>query len=510
MDMPFLLRFALEGLRYLDTSHCRQIIVIPDGCGADRAAALQQVVDSCGDSRVELARLGAVAHFAIHGMRRSGGQVSVWAYWSMIIEGINRAKCEYTFLHDADAFFLESDGLERQYRACRDHGMAALGVMARWDPFFREIGYSIPGTYELMLSTRWARRYSPLDHKGGWRQTTHGVRLFDVTLYPQFQEYPSGKIGILDPPLQLVHFSAAIHTYRIFCDRVDQPVIDENFRLLFLALMEDLFPSPRKDRLLPSISMLAGGLDDPSAVVTYASPRATREYPTFRAMIEDLCSSPIFQGPRAEQIRASIRPFDTHYEYRLSATNLSAGGRLGGDELNIPGSELADKRLQLLTEIAPKLSRLAVLLNPSNASHGQALQQIQAAAQSLGIELRVASASTPDKFESAFATIIAGRAEALIVLADGMFFDNHPRILAFADICRLPALFSKKEIAEVGGLMSYGPKVRADLMNRGADAVDTPIDLPTSFELAINVKTAKVLGLTIPPTLLSMVDEVVQ
>src|SRR5947209_19224982 len=104
MDMPFLLRFALEGLRHLDTSHCRQIIVIPDGCGADRAAALRQVVDSCGDPRVELARLRAAAHFLVHGMRRSGGEIANWTHWAMIIEGINRAKCEYIFLHDADAF----------------------------------------------------------------------------------------------------------------------------------------------------------------------------------------------------------------------------------------------------------------------------------------------------------------------------------------------------------------------------------------------------------------------
>src|SRR5262249_24821057 len=90
-DMLFLLRFALEGLRHLDTSHCRQIIVIPDGCGAeDQAAALRQVVDSCRDPRVELARLRALAHFVVHGMHRSGGEIANWTHWAMIIEGINR------------------------------------------------------------------------------------------------------------------------------------------------------------------------------------------------------------------------------------------------------------------------------------------------------------------------------------------------------------------------------------------------------------------------------------
>jgi hypothetical protein len=329
-------------------------------------------------------------------------------------------------------------------------------------------------------------------------------------LYPQFEDYCAGRIGILDPPLRLVHFAGAILRYRMFCDRVNQPVIDENFRLLFLALMEDLFPAFSGIRLLPSTSMLARGLDDPAAVVTYVSPLATREYPTFRSMIEDLCNSPIFQGPRAEQIRASLSPFDRHYKDRLAATKLSAYNHFDAIELDAPTSKLAGQRLQFLIEIVPRLSRLAVLLNPSNPSHGQALQQIQTAAQALGIELHVARASTPDKFEGAFATIIAGRAEALVVLADGMFFDNHPRILAFTDVCRLPTLFPKKEITEAGGLMSYSPNVLDGLVNLSANAVDQPTELPTRFELAINIKTAKVLGLAVPSTLLAIADRIVE
>jgi len=514
MDMPFLLRFALEGLRHQDTSHCRQIIVIPDGYGTGGANALQQVVDSCGDPRVELARLRPAAHFLVHRIGSSlGGINPEWVYWAMVIEGINRAKSEYIFLHDADAFCLEGDGLERQYRECRDRGMSTLGVMARWDPFFREIGYTIPGTYELMFSARWVRRHGPLDLKARLRQTTHGIRAFDTMLYPQFEDYPSGKVGILDPPLQVVHFSGAITMYRAFCDRIGhgQPVVDEYFRLLFLALMEDLLPSPSGDRLLLSPSKLAQGLDDPSAAVTYGSPRATREYPAFRAAIEDVCNSPIFRGPRAEQIRASIYPFDRHYEKELAATKPSADGRLGGTIIEPSvGSELAGKRLQFLTEIVPGLSRLAILLNPSNPSHGQALEQMQTAAQSQGVELYVARAATPDKFESAFATVIAGRADALIVLADGAFINNYPRILAFTEMNRLPALFPKKEIAEAGGLMAYGPSDPPRLIHRGANAADLSIEPPPKFEFAINLKAARALGLTVPPTLLAIADEVVE
>src|SRR5262249_34928256 len=128
-------------------------------------------------------------------------------------------------------------------------------------------------------------------------------------------------------------------------------------------------------------------------------------------------------------------------------------------------------------------------------------------------------ASAPDKFESAFATVIAGRADALIVLPDGMFFNEYPRILAFTDMSRLPGLFPEKEIAEAGGLMAYGPSIPAsfrrtaayvDKIPRGANAADLPVELPTKFGFAINLKAARALGLTVPPTLLAIADEVIE
>jgi len=137
-------------------------------------------------------------------------------------------------------------------------------------------------------------------------------------LYPQFVDYPSGKVGILDPPPRLVHFSGAITTYRTFRSRVGHPVVDEYFRLLFLALLEDLLPSPDGPRVLPSVGELTRGLDDPSAPVTYGSRQATREYPIFREMVDDLCKSSIFQGPRADRISELMRPFDEHFQAQLA------------------------------------------------------------------------------------------------------------------------------------------------------------------------------------------------
>jgi hypothetical protein len=318
MDMPFLLRFSLEGLRHMDTTHCRQMIVIPDGCGADRGAALRRIVESCGDPRIELARLHPMAQFVVHGMRRPGGAIANWSHWAMIVEGTASARSEYAFLHDADAFFIDADALERQYCECRDRDLHTLGVQLRADAFFERIGYAIPGTWEMMYSVRWARHRSPLALKGMWQSTPHGVHEFDTMLYPQYLDYPTGKIGIMVTPPRLVHFHGTITTYRSRKDYARRPVMDMLFRLLLLSILEDLLPAADGKRILPPPGELTRGLTDPAAPITYNSETATREYPIFRKQIEDLCESPTFAGPRADRIRELIQPFDEHYAGRAA------------------------------------------------------------------------------------------------------------------------------------------------------------------------------------------------
>jgi putative tryptophan/tyrosine transport system substrate-binding protein len=193
------------------------------------------------------------------------------------------------------------------------------------------------------------------------------------------------------------------------------------------------------------------------------------------------------------------------------------GGNITG--LTILGPELAGKRLQVLSETVPKLTRVAVLANPSSPANALLIKQTETAAQTLGVALHVVDASTPDSLETAFAAVAAARAEALLVMQDAMFFDQHPRIVAFAAASRLPALFAEKQVVESGGLMAYGASIpdsfrRAaayvDKIFRGANPADLPVETPTTFEFAINLKTAKALGLTIPPTLLATADEVIE
>ena len=287
MDMPFLLRFALEGLLRMDTSNCKQILVVPDGWGDDKGRALQEVIDAFPDPRLEMVHLRWIDYKAIRAMRPPGCAAT---HWLMVVNGTTFARCEYAFLHDADAFFLEADGLERQYRLCQDNGMYSLGVTARWDPSFLEHGYSIPGTWELMYSTRWVRKYTPYDLKGRKRETHKGIVEFDSLLYPQFEDYPSGKVGVMDPPPKFVHFNGTIGAYRLFRDANGKQVIDELFRLVLLAILESLVPDKSGKRVVPTVEELAKALTDPSAPVTYATQLATQEYPIFRKMIDGLRS----------------------------------------------------------------------------------------------------------------------------------------------------------------------------------------------------------------------------
>jgi len=193
------------------------------------------------------------------------------------------------------------------------------------------------------------------------------------------------------------------------------------------------------------------------------------------------------------------------------------GGNVTGLSLQV--AELAGKQLQLLTEIVPRLARLAVLSNPLNPSHVFLVQQMQAAARSFGVTLNVVEAAAPDQLDSAFAVIAAAHADGLVSLPDGMLFGQHSRIATLTAASHLPALFPDKESVKAGALMAYGPSVTAsfhraaayvDKILRGANPADLPVEQPTTFELVINLKTSKALGLTVPQTLLVAADEVIE
>jgi putative ABC transport system substrate-binding protein len=187
--------------------------------------------------------------------------------------------------------------------------------------------------------------------------------------------------------------------------------------------------------------------------------------------------------------------------------------------LSVLAAGLVGKRLQLLTEAIPGISRVAVLSNPTMPTVALELREAQVAARSLTVQLQVLEARTAGDFASAFSVMTKSRAGALIVLSGGMFFNERTRIVELATQSRLPAIYTGKEYVEAGGLMAYGPNTRenfrraatyVDKILKGAKPGDLPIEQPNKFDLVINLKTAKALGLRIPPSLLARADQVIQ
>jgi len=187
--------------------------------------------------------------------------------------------------------------------------------------------------------------------------------------------------------------------------------------------------------------------------------------------------------------------------------------------LSALGPELVGKRLQLLKEVVPGISRVAVLSNPTDTTQALVLREAQIAARSLKVHLQVLEARAPSDFARAFSEMTKERAGGVIIITSSMFYDQRTRIAELAARSRLPAIYSVKDYAEVGGLMAYGVDLHesfrraatyVDKILKGAKPADLPVEQPTKFELVINLKTAKALGLTIPPSLLQRADEVIQ
>jgi putative ABC transport system substrate-binding protein len=201
----------------------------------------------------------------------------------------------------------------------------------------------------------------------------------------------------------------------------------------------------------------------------------------------------------------------------LVASLARPGGNVTGN--SILGPELIGKRLEILKEILPGVSRIAVLSNPTNPMYAFHVRAAGDAAKTLGVALQVLEARGPDDFERVVQAATSGRVGALLVFGDPVLTAHRTRLADLATKSRLPALYELSGFAEAGGLANYGPSlpemfrraaVYVDKILRGAKPADLPIEQPSKFELVINIKTAKALGLTIPQSVLARADRVLQ
>jgi putative tryptophan/tyrosine transport system substrate-binding protein len=210
---------------------------------------------------------------------------------------------------------------------------------------------------------------------------------------------------------------------------------------------------------------------------------------------------------------AAIDPVGTG----LIASLAHPGGNITG--LAVLNAETSAKRLELLREVVPGLSRGAVLWNAANPANGLAWKETEGAGRALGVALQSQEVRGPKDFEGAFAAIAQQHPDILLVLQDALTLEYRKEIIGFALREHIPGMYVGKEWVEEGGLMSYGDRLperyrrAADLVDRilkGAKPADLPVEQPTTFELVVNLKTAKAIGLTLPPAFLTRADQVIE
>jgi putative ABC transport system substrate-binding protein len=205
-------------------------------------------------------------------------------------------------------------------------------------------------------------------------------------------------------------------------------------------------------------------------------------------------------------------------ELGLVASLARPGGNVTGLSFSV-ALDVVGKELELLKETVPKVRRVAVLWNPANPGNTLAMKTLRNTARSLSVQLQLLEARSPNEFEAAFAAMAREGAGALLVVPDSIFGLHRARLQDLAAKSRLPAMHGLREHTEAGGLMSYAVDLRdsfrrsatyVDKILKGAKPADLPVEQPTKFELVINLKTAKALGLTIPQSVLLRADEVLQ
>jgi putative tryptophan/tyrosine transport system substrate-binding protein len=201
----------------------------------------------------------------------------------------------------------------------------------------------------------------------------------------------------------------------------------------------------------------------------------------------------------------------------LVASLARPGGNLTGVSNLV--DELTPKRLEQLSELVPRAGVIALLMNPKNETADRVIRDVQGAARTKGLQLPILKASSESEIDTAFNSLVKLQAGALVVGADPFLSSRREQFVALASRYAVPASYAWREFADSGGLISYGPSITAAFrlvgdyagkVLKGAKPADLPVQKPTTFELVINIKTARTLGLTVPPTLLALADEVIE
>jgi len=235
----------------------------------------------------------------------------------------------------------------------------------------------------------------------------------------------------------------------------------------------------------------------------------------------DLIVAPVLSSALAAKSATSIIPIvfvsDYPVEHGLVASLARPGGNLTG--VSVFAAELLSKRLELISELVPQARVIALLVNPNARFAENYIRNAQEAARAKGVQLRVLKAGTESEIDAAFATLIQLQVGALLIGGDAFYNARREQLVALASRHAVPAIYEWAEFATAGGLISYAPSLTgmfgllgtyAGKILNGAKPGDLPVQQPTRFELVVNLKTAKALGLTVPPSILARADEVIE
>jgi putative ABC transport system substrate-binding protein len=268
-----------------------------------------------------------------------------------------------------------------------------------------------------------------------------------------------------------------------------------------------------------------GYIEGQNIVVEYRSAeRGPRLAELATELVQEKVELIVAGGPAANAAKRATETIPIVFTYSgdpIEAGFIDSLARPGKNMTGITwlAFELVGKRLEILKEAAPRVSRVAVLASPAHPGEQRELKETQSTARALGIALQYNQVRDTADVTAAFDTIIKEKANALLVFPDSVTNGHREQIAEFAAKHRLPSMFGRRELVEAGGLISYGPTpddvsrripVHVDKILKGAKPADLPTELPTKFEMFINLKTAKQIGLIIPPNLLARADRVIR
>jgi putative ABC transport system substrate-binding protein len=324
------------------------------------------------------------------------------------------------------------------------------------------------------------------------RKTVWMLILFTFASVHLAQAQQPGKvprIGILPPgPI-----SERVHLWEAFRQGLRELGYVEGKNIILIFPSGKVTPERLPDLAAELVNLKVDVIVVPTTAAALAVMKATKTIP----IVMPVAADPVGTG----LVTSVARP----------------GGNVTG--LTTIASDLSGKRLELLKEVVPGVSRIAVLSNPSRANVPPQMREIEVTARALGVQLRRLEGRGPDDFERVFQAAIKERAGALITVDDPFLFSQRTRIVKLAAKSRLPAIYFFREFVDVGGLMSYAANLSdmyrraatyVDKILKGAKPADLPIEQPKKFELIINLKAAKQIDLAIPPNVLARADKVIK